>query len=94
MSVGSISTCSPPGPALWVQRMGSLNEGQRRAGAGHLGRCPLGPGAPARPCLIYHPTPSCTQVLRPLSLHRRTLRLRVSNSLAKVTQPRRGRSRN
>lgn len=40
MPVGSISTCSPPGPALWVQRMGSLNEGQRRAGAGHSGRCP------------------------------------------------------
>lgn len=46
MSVGSISTCSPPGPALWVQRMGSLNEGQRRAGAGHSGRCPLGQALP------------------------------------------------
>lgn len=89
MSVGSILSPSPPRPALRVQRMRSLKWGTAQSGVGLPGRRPLGPGAPARPPLIYLLTPGCTQVLRPLPLHRRTLRLRVSNALAKVTAKRR-----
>lgn len=48
------------------------------------------PGALGRPALVYSLTPSCTEGLKPPSLHTRTARLRTSN-LPRVTKPRGGR---